>query len=222
MTSRIHLNACFLSIMLLCVYFLAGCYAATTVRQKHQGRQRNMFESVQEVAITRKPEQPQSLSQEQLGLQLSVAGTQWGKGNATSVLLRVENLSGTPLRLSGATSFVLVKQHTQKGIEKERETFFCPVDLLKKTNRRSGSISFGNLEIGQAMEVSLDLSSLKWKRIILSVPPTEDLFTVVPSGDYNLYFEAKFRQGAINIPDVSTEVPLTKQIKSNEVAISIR
>lgn len=57
---------------------------------------------------------------------------------------------------------------------------------------------------------------------IYSGAPTKTLFDAVPPGDYNLYFAVSVPDGSIRLPGESTDTPLTRQIKSNEVAVSIR
>ena len=217
MTARIHPGVCLISLILTCPYLLAGCYSTAPAYQNNQ----TTTVSGAQNKTADKPEPSPGLPKEELGFLLSVEDTRWDGSKEASVLLRVENHSAEPVTLVGEASFLLVKSNVRGQLEEEGETFICPVDILKKTSSRIQQSTI-NLEAEQIMNVQIGLRDLMWKRGIYSVPPSQHLFAAVPPGDYRLYFEVRIRQTADKSPKAVRETPLTRQIKSNEVSISIQ
>lgn len=125
------------------------------------------------------------------------------------------------LEFRAHSSFLLVNRSARGSRERERETYICSIDPFQQTERRAAPTRL-NLDPRQVMNVSLDLTAFLWQRAILSSPPSEFLYAAVPPGEYDLYFELRVRSGGVLLPGEATETPLYKQIKSNEVAVSLR
>ena len=231
MSTRIYSKGCMLLVMLHWIYLPAACDPAVNLSRKTSQNSPQSLpgvpQSVPKVEATTVARLSQAPTKEQLRLEIIVPDAQWSAAKPATVIVRVENLSNESLTFNGYTSFILANRHARELLEREREKFSCSVDLLnsdlftKVRHRRSAGASY-HLEARQVLEVSLDVSSLKWQRMLLSGAPTKDLFAEVTPGDYKLYFEASFTVGTTKDPDLPVEIPITREIKSNRVLITIR
>ena len=208
-----------LAFLILCWFCLTvGCSSAASIPGKSQNNMHPKRSSESTMAQT--AEAAQASFTEELRLLLSVEDPHWIESRPAKVSLKLTNISDRTLELKGYTYFKLIKQQTADKIEKDRETFWCPVDLSSKDSNHVAGRSSIILGKDQTIEAQFDLQELKWERAISSDRPDRNLFAAVPPSDYNLLFEITTRTGTIKSPN--TETPLTRQIKSNEVKVSIQ
>ncbi len=70
-----------------------------------------------------------------------------------------------------------------------QEDYWAPLDLATGTTYGPNVYPQLRLEPGEHLSIALKLASLKWARAISSVWPSQDLASVLPAGDYDVWYE---------------------------------
>jgi hypothetical protein len=159
---------------------------------------------------------------EGLRLVLTAEDPLWSSDKPAHVLLRIENTGDKTVTLATRGSFILVKEGAGGSTEKETHTFYSSFLPLQKEGSQEKENLQRQLEAGQAVDLPLDIATLKWGRIISAMRPDKGFFEVVPPGRYLLHFEFREKIGSRKLPGTSTEVPLSKTYESNKLTVSIR
>jgi len=149
-----------------------------------------------------------SNAQDGLKLIITVEQKEWSRGQPIWVNLVVQN--GTASKVQGSTAFDLVPREA-KGPNNDWYSFWGPVDLAKDPPTPARAAVPFVIEGGKEVKRRIDLSQLKWGRLIQAVWPHADLLSLVPPGSYDLNcaMEIQVKGGA-------------NRIKSNAVGILIK
>ena len=148
-----------------------------------------------------------SASSERLDFLLTV-DDQWRKEG--HILVRLQGFNRTKTDLSGLCSFILVgESHSQS--QEDWNRFSGPIHVQKDASEPTRGPTPSKLEAGQQIDLSVDLTKLKWGRVVQAVWPADDLSVAVPAGNYQLHFE-------ISIKDGET----IRIVKSNELKVSLK
>lgn len=136
---------------------------------------------------------------------LSTEKTVWDKNAPLIVKFSIENLSESAINISSSINFTLADKTADSRIGRDgvsapvsltktydEKVNDCQNDLTKERFTKNGGIlpvarDFF-LAKGEKKEFSFDLSKICWNRLISSVYPNQNLFTVIKSGKYKISF----------------------------------
>jgi hypothetical protein len=136
------------------------------------------------------------------GLKCSIIAekTFWANSEPVMVSVIVENISEGKVSLRTIPAFTLNEMQ-----------YWCPVDIVGEDhNLPANARSIISLEKGAQINSRIDISKLGWDRGISSIWPSQNLYSLVPTGKYKL---------RLNIEVV--ENVETQWIRSKEVAVEI-
>ena len=136
------------------------------------------------------------------GLRCSIIAetTHWSDGDPAIVSVAVENISEGKIDLKTIPAFTLNDMQ-----------YWCPVNIAGDDHRLSANARSNiSLEKGAQIYSRIDISMLGWDQGISSIWPWEDLYSIVPAGEYMLRLD-------IEIVDGSEP----SWVRSNEVSIDI-
>jgi hypothetical protein len=124
----------------------------------------------------------------------------WANGEPVMVSVIIENISEGKVSLKTIPAFMLNEMQ-----------YWCPVDIVGEDHRLPANArSVISLEKGAQINSRIDISKLGWDRGISSIWPSQDLYSLVPTGKYKL---------CLNIEVV--ESVETQWIRSKEVEVEI-
>ncbi len=131
---------------------------------------------------------------------IDIAETRWSKGKPVLVSVMVENVSGSKVELRTIPAFTL-----------NESQYWCPVDIGGEEHTLPANArSTISLEKGASTNTRIDISKLGWDRGVSSIWPAQNLYSLVPPGQYSLRLDIEVVNGGE-----------PKWIHSNEVEVAI-
>ena len=136
------------------------------------------------------------------GIRCSITAeeTHWSNGEYAIVFITIENISEGKIDLKTIPAFNLNEMQ-----------YWCPVNIVGEDhNLPANARSTISLEKGDQINSKIDISKLGWDRGISSIWPSQNLYSLVPTGNYKLRLD-------IEVVDGNE----TQWIRSNEISIEI-
>jgi len=137
------------------------------------------------------------------GLRCSIASerTIWSAEEPAMVSIAVENISNSKVDLKTIPAFTFNEMQ-----------YWCPVNITGDDHSLPANArSIISLEKGDQINLSIDISKLGWDHGFSSIWPSKNLYSIVPSGIYNLRLDIEIVNG--NEP---------QWVRSNEVSLEIQ
>ena len=143
-----------------------------------------------------------------IGCSTEINDSEWTKIRAAKVHVKIENLAKEVQSITVIPSFVLEKV----GSGASKEAYWSPIDLQHGTARPKESKPDSlTLKEGESRTLDIDVSKLNWGRSIAALWPFQNLFSVVPAGQYILYLDLEIVDGRDS-----------KRVRSREVMVTIK
>ncbi len=139
---------------------------------------------------------------------VEINDSQWAKTKAEQVRVKIENLATEAQSFFVIPSFVLEKI----GSGTSEEAYWSPIGLQDGSARPKESKPDSlTLKQGESRTLDTDISKLNWGRSIAALWPFQNLFSVVPPGQYKFYFDLEIVDGRAS-----------KRVRSREVMVTIK
>jgi hypothetical protein len=150
----------------------------------------------------------QPVAEHELEFAVTTEDRQWPKESPRLVRLRIHN--SATVEFSGICAFTLTSK-TKHESGSDWYSFWAPVRLQGSGAEPMRGPFPSKIEKDQQFEVAVDVSKLKWGRLVQAVWPNSTLSDIVPAGEYDFYFDMALGAGDSK-----------KHIESNKVVVSIR
>lgn len=181
-------------------------------------------------AVT-KPNQPSDqdvpesdTSSNKLKCSIAVEEESWSTGKPAYVSIVVENVSGSKIDWTVIPAFVLVLESEEANVDDvsyRRNQYWSPVDIKQNRALDLQQKAHIYLEKSESMRSKIDLTTLRWDRRISAIWPSQDLFTTVSKGRYQLYLDIQEPEPYGYRSVGSSKLPLVKHALSNTVHVEI-
>jgi len=148
---------------------------------------------------------------------IEISDSKSTKAKETMVHVKIEHLADEIKNFELSPAFELVKE----GSEELSDKYWSPVDINSGAPRVIPGKSI-NLTLGsnETRTLDVDLLELNWARQVSSIWPFENLYSVVPPGQYKFYLSIEIPdKGYIKIGNMNIEKKV--RVFSNEVMVVI-
>lgn len=123
-----------------------------------------------------------------LRVDMVIGDIDWNDTLSIGASVIITNESAESVKSEVGAIFKLVRKDIADEIERDRATYWCPVDILSGTNDIPNHSSTLSLAPHSTFKVFIILNELKWGGVIYSDWPSGLLFKTVPKGNYYLDF----------------------------------
>jgi len=162
---------------------------------------------------------PQTIDANQIRCSITVEDSDWSKGKAAYVVIRLENISDRDTKFWAGYNFHLTnmaKEVTSRTYERVGDGYWSPAGMIMKDGRfelvpsdlnkmilikRTPKITtsrFPNEEIhlrtGEVRQIKVDLTQFLWEDRMHSGWPDQHFFDLIPRGKYHLQFEISIKE----------------------------